>query len=346
MWFFLCFMFFVFFVVFLLFFVLISSLGFFFVSFHCLFDNHLNLEPCESEDFLLFAVPRSLEAVDRFPSSAADYGCFVYWSPGGGCHQLNSEQSETTHGWLQLMALGGRQCGQHRPQDNGFGSTSQTCSTSQMSSSSQSRNHSASPWPQPYQQQCPTSLPTMLTDHQDTEAKLKENCSIITYPGDVWVIPSDLEWDITFYSDSIHPFPDDWMLTWLQYWATCDTSILDMCHLLELVMACNMKFRIATRISNLGPSSCQLSQNSLNSLNIPMRLASRRNTSRTSMVALHFATSTWANLQTFWGIPKQEPSSAWDGPQHGSLSVMEVPQLYNVSWVVHQPRWLFIIGEL
>ena len=47
--------------------------------------------------------------------------------------------------WLQLMALGGRQCGQHRPQDNSSGSTSQTCSTSQMSSSSQSRNHQLHP---------------------------------------------------------------------------------------------------------------------------------------------------------------------------------------------------------
>lgn len=91
----------------------------------------------------------------------------------------------------------------------------------------------------------------MSTDRQDAVAKLKEDCSVITYPGDVWAIPSGLEWNTTFYDDSILLFPDNRTLTQLQYWAACGPSIPDMCHLLELAIARNMKFIMATRIGDL-----------------------------------------------------------------------------------------------
>ena len=53
------------------------------------------------------------------------------------------------------------------------------------------------------------------------------------------------------YDHSVLLFPDDRTLTRLWYWAACDPSILDMCQLLELAIAHNMKFIMVTRIGDL-----------------------------------------------------------------------------------------------
>ena len=74
---------------------------------------------------------------------------------------------------------------------------------------------------------------------------------MITYQGAIWTIPPGLEWDTSFYRDSILLFPDVRTLTRLRYWAACDPGILTMRQLLELAISRNMKFIMATRIGDL-----------------------------------------------------------------------------------------------
>lgn len=55
----------------------------------------------------------------------------------------------------------------------------------------------------------------------------------------------------TFCQESIVLFPDARMLTQLRYWAVINTELTHMRHLLELAIACNMHFVMATRFSDL-----------------------------------------------------------------------------------------------
>ena len=64
-------------------------------------------------------------------------------------------------------------------------------------------------------------------------------------------MPSDLEWNASFYRDSVLLFPDGRTLTRLRYWAVCGSNISNMRHLLELAISRNMRFVMATRISDL-----------------------------------------------------------------------------------------------
>ena len=45
-------------------------------------------------------------------------------------------------------------------------------------------------------------------ESQRAVAKLEEECSVITYQDAVWAMPPGLEWDDSFYQDSILLFPD------------------------------------------------------------------------------------------------------------------------------------------
>ena len=74
---------------------------------------------------------------------------------------------------------------------------------------------------------------------------------IITYIGSVWEAPAGLEWNATFYQGSVVLFPDARVLTRLRYWAVTDSGILHMRHLLDLAIARNMRFILATKIGDL-----------------------------------------------------------------------------------------------
>ena len=152
--------------------------------------------------------------------------------------------------WLQLMASDKRQ--RRAPRlDNDSGSTSQTRSSSRMSSDDHSRDRSASPRPQPYRQCRSSSPPSMSMSRRRAIAKLKDECSIITYIGTIWTLPLGLEWSTPFYQDSILLFPDSRTLTRLRYWAACDPNISNMRQLLELAISQNMKFIMAMRLTDL-----------------------------------------------------------------------------------------------
>ena len=64
-------------------------------------------------------------------------------------------------------------------------------------------------------------------------------------------MPSDLRWDLTFLDGSFLLFPDSRTLTHFRYWAVCDPSITDVHALLELAISRNMKFIMATKLSDL-----------------------------------------------------------------------------------------------
>jgi len=64
-------------------------------------------------------------------------------------------------------------------------------------------------------------------------------------------MPSDLEWDPSFLNESFLLFPDDRTLTRMYYWVICNPDVSDICHLLELAISWNMKFVMATKLSDL-----------------------------------------------------------------------------------------------
>lgn len=91
----------------------------------------------------------------------------------------------------------------------------------------------------------------MSADRRRAVARLEDECSMITYQGAVWTMPPDLVWNDSFYRDSIVLFPDSHTLTRLRYWAACIPNVSNMRHLLELAISRNMKFLMATRITDL-----------------------------------------------------------------------------------------------
>lgn len=82
-------------------------------------------------------------------------------------------------------------------------------------------------------------------------SRLQEIGDIITFDGVVWGMPSDLTWDPVFLEESILLFPDTRMLTHLKYWAVCKQSMMNMRHVLNLAIECNMNFHMAMKIGDL-----------------------------------------------------------------------------------------------
>ncbi|KIJ90559.1 hypothetical protein K443DRAFT_15120 [Laccaria amethystina LaAM-08-1] len=153
--------------------------------------------------------------------------------------------------WLRLMASDDRRRIESRYSDGDSVSSSQSRPTSHMSSNHRSRDRSASPRPRTYQQRRAASPSATSLSRQRAVARLEEECSMITYQGSVWTMPPDLEWNTSFYQDSILLFPDSRTLTRFRYWAACVSTISNMRHLLELAICRNMKFVLATRIGDL-----------------------------------------------------------------------------------------------
>ena len=81
--------------------------------------------------------------------------------------------------------------------------------------------------------------------------RLRECCAVITHTNTVWMMPSDLGWDLSFLNDSFILFPDGQTLTRFRYWAICGPNVPDVRHLLELAISRNMKFVMATKLSDL-----------------------------------------------------------------------------------------------
>ncbi|KIJ92329.1 hypothetical protein K443DRAFT_135317 [Laccaria amethystina LaAM-08-1] len=109
------------------------------------------------------------------------------------------------------------------------------------------RNRSASPRPHTYRQRRGAS-PILRRQAVET---LQEVGAVITYDGSVWNAPPGLEWNVTFYHESVILFPDARTLTRLRYWAITNPEISHMRHLLDLAIARNMRFVMATKIGDL-----------------------------------------------------------------------------------------------
>ena len=109
------------------------------------------------------------------------------------------------------------------------------------------RDHSASLKPHVYQRLQGAS-PSL---HKQVIEDLQESGEVITHVGSAWDVPPELEWNATFYMESVILFPDASMLTRLKYWAITNPNILNMCHLLDLTITHNMCFVMAMRIGDL-----------------------------------------------------------------------------------------------
>lgn len=109
------------------------------------------------------------------------------------------------------------------------------------------RNCSASPRPHVYHQ-CRGASPSLRRQAIET---LQEAGAVITYVGSVWDAPPGLEWNVTFYQESVILFPDARTLTRLSYWAVTNLDISHMRHLIDLAIARNMCFVMATKIGDL-----------------------------------------------------------------------------------------------
>lgn len=118
------------------------------------------------------------------------------------------EIPRATARWVQLMASDSRQHRKSRPPDGNSASTPQTRSTSRISSNNQSCDRSASPRPREYQQRRETSPAVTSSSRQRAIAQLEEECSLVTYLGVVWTIPSNLEWNASLYRDSVLLFSE------------------------------------------------------------------------------------------------------------------------------------------
>ena len=118
---------------------------------------------------------------------------------------------------------------------------------SRSSSRVVARARSASPGPRVYHRRRGTS-PSLR--RQAVEA-LQDAGAVITYVGSVWDTPPGLEWNTTFCQESILLFPDPRTLTRLKYWAITDSEMLYMRQLLDLAIARNMRFTMATKLGDL-----------------------------------------------------------------------------------------------
>jgi len=122
---------------------------------------------------------------------------------------------------------------------------------SRLSSDTCSRDHSASPRQRIYPQRRGNSPPDNAVLRQRAIARLRESCAVMMHVDTVWIMPLELDWDLSFLNDSFLLFPDSRTLTRLRYWAVCNPSITDARSLLELAISRNMKFVMATKLSDL-----------------------------------------------------------------------------------------------
>ena len=166
--------------------------------------------------------------------------------------QLRTNVSSASRRWLvQMSNVDGRSDNSTR---SAVRSSSSRLSRGQLSSApsrsnsrATTRDRSASPKPHVYQRRRGAS-PSL---HKQAMEDLRESGEVITYVGSVWDAPPELEWNATFYMESVILFPDARTLTRLKYWAITNPDILNMRHLLDLAIARNMRFVMATRIGDL-----------------------------------------------------------------------------------------------
>jgi len=123
--------------------------------------------------------------------------------------------------------------------------------TSRLSSSRHNQDHSASPRQRVYQHCRENSPPDFTVARQRAVTRLRQSCAVITHNDMVWTMPSDLGWDLTFLNESFLLFPDGRTLTRMRYWAVCHLNFLDVRQLLELAISRNLKFVMATKLSDL-----------------------------------------------------------------------------------------------
>ena len=123
--------------------------------------------------------------------------------------------------------------------------------SSRLSAGVRDRDRSASPRQRVHYRRREISPPDTGASQQRAIARLRECCAVITHTDTVWTMPPDLGWDLTFLEESFLLFPDGRTLTRARYWAVCSPSTLDARHLLELMIARNMKFIMATKLSDL-----------------------------------------------------------------------------------------------
>ena len=135
--------------------------------------------------------------------------------------------------------------------DNGNRNAQNPRPTSRFSCDMRSRGRSASPRPRIYHHRRESPPLSHTAARQRAVAWLRECCAVITHATVVWSMPSGVEWDSSFLNDSFLLFPDGRMLTRLRYWAICSPNPLDICQLLELAISRNMKFIMATKMSDL-----------------------------------------------------------------------------------------------
>ena len=109
------------------------------------------------------------------------------------------------------------------------------------------RSRSALPRPHLYHQHH-GALPSLC---RQAIENLQESGAIITHIGSVWEALPGLEWNATFYQESIILFPNARTLTRLKYWAITNPEVSHMRHLLDFAIAHNMCFVMATKIGNL-----------------------------------------------------------------------------------------------
>ncbi|EDR00805.1 uncharacterized protein LACBIDRAFT_333861 [Laccaria bicolor S238N-H82] len=176
----------------------------------------------------------------------------THYNRGRNRERGRNRASSTGRRWLRQMtnadvpSEGGSQSElRSSPSYSSKGHGSNTPSRS--SSRAGTRNRSASPGLRTYQPRRGTS-PSLRRHAIDN---IVEAGAIITYVGSVWEAPAGLEWNVTFHQESIILFPDTRTLTRLKYWAVTSSEISHTRHLLDLAIARNMCFIMATRISDL-----------------------------------------------------------------------------------------------
>ena len=181
--------------------------------------------------------------------------CSPQSSDGSHRSKIPDKMSRQTTGfssrrWVQQMA-GDRERSISSSSDNGGWNMRSPRPSSRLSSVMHSRDRSASPRQRVHYRRRENSPPDFAVTRQRAVARLRECCVVITHTDTVWTMPSDLEWDPTFLMESFLLFPDSRTLTRVRYWAVCSPNVLDAHHLLELMIARNMRFIMATKLSDL-----------------------------------------------------------------------------------------------
>lgn len=174
-----------------------------------------------------------------------------------GSHRNRLSQRESRHSrdlssrrWLRQMTDGQARSASSCS-DNIGRAARNSRPTSRLSSMTCSSGRSASPHQRIFPHRREDSPPNYAILRQRAVARLCEYCANITHSSTVWTMPLDMEWDLAFLDGSFLLFPDNRTLTQLRYWAVCSSAITDVRSLLELAISRNMKFIMATTLSDL-----------------------------------------------------------------------------------------------